>query len=132
MYENYKGHRIEVLRESYGANGNPGKISWSVDYKDKPTVFDEIVGFKTVKMVMHELKKAVDDGLIDKAVRPNQIFAVSLPYSMLDEFQMKSIVDRVKAELFTPKGLRTLSPKNRCYSQSKNKGQTFLKNPFSV
>ncbi len=62
-----------------------------------------------------QLLDYVDDGMIDKAVRPNQIFAVSLSYSMLDEFQMKSIVDRVKAELFTPKGLRTLSPKNRYY-----------------
>ncbi|RLD66618.1 MAG: amylo-alpha-1,6-glucosidase, partial [Bacteroidetes bacterium] len=57
----------------------------------------------------------VDNGEIDKAVRPNQVFAVSLPYSMLSELQMKVITDRVKTELLTPKGLRTLSPKNKDY-----------------
>ncbi len=62
-----------------------------------------------------QLIDCVDNGEIDKAVRPNQIFAVSLPYSMLSELQMKVITDRVKAELFTPKGLRTLSPKNKDY-----------------
>ena len=62
-----------------------------------------------------QLLDYVDNGEIDKAVRPNQIFAVSLPFSMLSELQMKVITDRVKAELLTPKGLRTLSPKNRDY-----------------
>jgi len=62
-----------------------------------------------------QLLDYVDGAPINKAVRPNQIFAASLPYSMLDEEQMKRVTDRVKAELFTPKGLRTLSPKNKDY-----------------
>lgn len=62
-----------------------------------------------------QLLDYVDNDVPDKAVRPNQIFAVSLPYSMLSETQMKSVIDRVKAELWTPKGLRTLSPKNGDY-----------------
>ena len=57
----------------------------------------------------------VDENHADKAVRPNQIFAVSLPYSMLDLDQMKGIVDRVSNELLTPRGLRSLSPKNPEY-----------------
>jgi len=51
----------------------------------------------------------------DKAVRPNQIFAASMPYSMLNLEQMKAIVDVVKRELLTPRGLRSLSPKNQAY-----------------
>jgi len=51
----------------------------------------------------------------DWEVRPNMIFAVSLPYSMLDKNQQKSIVDIVTRELLTPKGLRTLSPKSPFY-----------------
>ena len=54
----------------------------------------------------------------DKSLRPNQIFAVSLPFSMLSETQMKGVVDKVKAELLTPKGLRTLSPKNKMYKRN--------------
>ena len=48
-------------------------------------------------------------------VRPNQIFAVSLPYSMLNAEQQSLVIDKVKSELLTPRGLRTLSPKNPAY-----------------
>lgn len=48
-------------------------------------------------------------------VRPNQVFALSLPYSMLDVNQHKSILEIIKSELLTDKGLRTLSPKNPKY-----------------
>ena len=51
----------------------------------------------------------------DKSVRPNQIFAASLPYSLLNEDQCIGVLDRVKSELLTPRGLRTLSPKNPDY-----------------
>ncbi len=51
----------------------------------------------------------------DKSVRPNQLFAVSLPYSPVDDDQCKGILDRVNSELITPRGLRTLSPKNPAY-----------------
>jgi predicted glycogen debranching enzyme len=45
----------------------------------------------------------------DPAVRPNQIFAVSLPYTMLSHEKEKAIVDRVEKDLLTPYGLRSLS-----------------------
>jgi len=48
-------------------------------------------------------------------VRPNQIFAVSMPYSMLSKEQQSLVIDKVKSELLTPRGLRTLSPKNPNY-----------------
>ena len=57
----------------------------------------------------------VYEGAKDLAVRPNQIIATSLPYSMLSPEQMKAVVDVVNQELLTPKGLRTLSPKNPMY-----------------
>ena len=43
------------------------------------------------------------------------IFAVSLPYSPIDERMRKAVVDKVKAELLTPRGLRTLSPSDVNY-----------------
>jgi predicted glycogen debranching enzyme len=55
-----------------------------------------------------------DDGQ-DKSVRPNQIFAVSLPYSPLTTEQKEGVLLVVEKELLTPKGLRTLSPKNPKY-----------------
>ena len=61
----------------------------------------------------------LDDYVIDsyhnKEVRPNQIWAVGLPYSPLDRKQQKAVVDICTKELLTPRGLRTLSPKSGDY-----------------
>jgi predicted glycogen debranching enzyme len=48
-------------------------------------------------------------------VRPNMVIATSLPYTMLDSEQMKKVLDIADKELATPRGLRTLSPRNRFY-----------------
>ena len=51
-------------------------------------------------------------------VRPNMLIAASLPYSMLNNDQMKGVVDIADPELLTPRGLRTLSPGNKLYEGS--------------
>jgi len=51
----------------------------------------------------------------DYSVRPNQIIAASLPYRVIDEGMCMAVVDVVQKELLTPRGLRTLSPKNLHY-----------------
>lgn len=48
-------------------------------------------------------------------VRPNQVFACSLEYSPLTDEMKRGVLDVVKSELLTPKGLRTLAPKNPLY-----------------
>lgn len=48
-------------------------------------------------------------------IRPNQIIACSLPYKMLDEQQQIAVIKVVRQHLLTPKGLRTLSPRNPLY-----------------
>jgi len=57
----------------------------------------------------------IDGDYNDLEVRPNMIFAVSLPFSPLDKKQQKSVVDIVTRELLTIKGLRSLSPKSGMY-----------------
>jgi predicted glycogen debranching enzyme len=57
----------------------------------------------------------VENGDRDGSVRPNQIFAVSLPFSMLDTERARMIVDKVRADLLTPVGLRSLSPRDEKY-----------------
>lgn len=57
----------------------------------------------------------VDGDYRDDAIRPNQVFAAALPYSLLSEEQIKSVLDVIKAELLTPRGLRTLSPQHPAY-----------------
>jgi glycogen debranching enzyme len=51
----------------------------------------------------------------DPSIRPNQIFAASLPYSMLSEEQARSVVLVVEQHLLTPYGLRSLSPHDPSY-----------------
>jgi predicted glycogen debranching enzyme len=51
----------------------------------------------------------------DWSVRPNMLFAVSLPYSPLKDMHKKKVLDIIERELLTPKGLRTLSPMSRRY-----------------
>ncbi|MBR2333075.1 MAG: amylo-alpha-1,6-glucosidase, partial [Rikenellaceae bacterium] len=41
--------------------------------------------------------------------------ACALPYRMLDSDQMMGVINIVKQHLLTPKGLRTLSPRNPIY-----------------
>jgi len=55
------------------------------------------------------------DGVLDTAVRPNQIFAVSLPFSPLDPAEQAAVVRAVREQLLTPCGLRTLSPADPAY-----------------
>ena len=46
----------------------------------------------------------------DGAIRPNQIFAVSLPYTMLSDTRAQRVVVAVERALLTPYGLRSLAP----------------------
>ena len=57
----------------------------------------------------------IRDDFTDWSVRPNQVLAASMPYSPLDNDQKKRLLEIVSGELLTPKGLRTLSPKNPLY-----------------
>lgn len=51
----------------------------------------------------------------DYSVRPNQLFATSLEFSMLTDEQANSVLEVIKAELLTPRGIRSLSPRNPNY-----------------
>ena len=57
----------------------------------------------------------VDGDEPDDHIRPNQIYAVSLPFSLLPEEQEKAVVALVEKELFVGCGLRSLSPDHPDY-----------------
>ena len=46
----------------------------------------------------------------DASIRPNQIFAASLPHSMLSRERARRVVEVVERDLLTPYGLRSLAP----------------------
>jgi predicted glycogen debranching enzyme len=54
----------------------------------------------------------------DLTIRPNQIFLVSLDFSMINEKMQKKIVENVNKNLFTIFGLKTLSSKDPNYKGS--------------
>jgi predicted glycogen debranching enzyme len=71
------------------------------------------------KLFYNEEKKQLADYVDNEgqklAVRPNQVFATSLPYSPVNDDIKNEILEIVKSHLLTPRGLRSLSPKNKEY-----------------
>ena len=63
----------------------------------------------------NHLADYVDAGGQNIFTRPNQIFAASLKYSPISENRRKLALDAVTKELLTPKGIRSLAPKNPLY-----------------
>jgi len=61
------------------------------------------------------LYDVVNGRLPDVSLRPNQIFAVSLPHSMLSPERAKSVVEKIQQHLLTPYGLRSLAASDPQY-----------------
>lgn len=60
----------------------------------------------------------ITDTYNDPAIRPNQIFAISLPFPLLNRHQGARLLNIVKEHLLTPFGLRSLSPKDQAYQSN--------------
>ncbi|MEP6596088.1 MAG: amylo-alpha-1,6-glucosidase, partial [Ginsengibacter sp.] len=50
-----------------------------------------------------------ENGKPDATLRPNQLFAVSLPYALIENDKAKAILNIVKEKLYTPVGLKSLT-----------------------
>jgi predicted glycogen debranching enzyme len=61
------------------------------------------------------LYDVIENGTADASLRPNQIFAASLHYSMLPKDRALAVVKAVEGDLLTPVGLRTLTPSDPHY-----------------
>ena len=53
----------------------------------------------------------------ENQIRCNQIWAVSLPFSVLEKEYEKAVVEKVYQHLYTPLGLRTLSPEDKEFKE---------------
>ncbi|MBY0113468.1 MAG: amylo-alpha-1,6-glucosidase [Phycisphaerales bacterium] len=98
--------------------------------KDRPRTSRELrqIGERVAKSFREQFWNEEDRCLFDvlapksgsfvamDEIRPNQIFACSLPYSALDERQQQSVVKVVSEHLLTNRGLRTLSPTEKGYA----------------
>ncbi len=61
------------------------------------------------------LRDVLSGTAADEQIRCNQIWAVTQPFTMLTAEQERAVVDAVSAHLYTPCGLRTLSPDDAQY-----------------
>ncbi len=60
----------------------------------------------------------------DPSIRPNALVALAVDPELFEEWQAESVLERVRAELLTPRGLRSLSPRGRRYVGHFAGGQT--------
>jgi predicted glycogen debranching enzyme len=61
------------------------------------------------------LYDVVDDSGADPAIRPNQVFSLSLPYPLLTGERAEAVLAVVESRLLTPLGLRSLDPADPAY-----------------
>jgi len=61
------------------------------------------------------LNDFVNEDITNNQIRPNMIFAASLPYSALTKEQIMSITKIIKSQLLTPYGIRSLNPMDSNY-----------------
>src|SRR5216684_280275 len=51
----------------------------------------------------------------DASIRPNQLFAIALPFPLFDDVRAEEVLGVCESQLLTPVGLRTLAPSDPCY-----------------
>ncbi|HEX4796595.1 MAG TPA: amylo-alpha-1,6-glucosidase [Humisphaera sp.] len=57
----------------------------------------------------------IDDHGNDSSLRPNQLLAISLPFAVLSIDRQARVLEKVRDELLTPMGIRTLAPNDAAY-----------------
>ncbi len=61
------------------------------------------------------LYDVIDGENKDASLRPNQLFAISLPFELIEGKKSKAVLKIVTEKLYTPVGLRSLSPDDERY-----------------
>jgi predicted glycogen debranching enzyme len=84
-------------------------------YKDKATQVQKSFNKEFLNDISGTLYDVVRGLYKDSSVRPNQLFAISLPFELVNKKIAKAILKEVEELLLTPVGLRSLSPKNYHY-----------------
>ena len=110
MWYNAISFAIE-MEHKYGAKRNAFVTRWSpvrtlIEQNYQKTFWNNERGY---------LADYVDNNGQNLDVRPNQLFAISLDYSPVDDEVKSEVVMTVNNELVTNRGIRTLSPRNVKY-----------------
>jgi predicted glycogen debranching enzyme len=94
---------LAELREKFGDPGAKELATRALAVKNcfAATFWNESTGC---------LYDVVNGGDKDPSLRPNQIFALSLPHELLPQRQALSVLKAIEQKLLTPVGLRSLAP----------------------
>jgi predicted glycogen debranching enzyme len=101
---------LMIMQEFAKLAGKEEKI-----YKDKSTQVQKSFNKEFLNDISGTLYDVVRGLYKDSSVRPNQLFAISLPFELVNKKIAKAILKEVEELLLTPNGLRSLSPKNYHY-----------------
>ena len=99
------------MEKKYGAKRNAFITKWApvrelIEDKFQKTFWNYEAGY---------LADYVDNYGQNMDVRPNQLYAISLDYSPVEDLVKSDVVMAVNNELVTRRGIRTLSPRNVMY-----------------
>ncbi len=101
-----------VLRDLALLCGDASRARWCAELASRASAAFNASFWNDTERCLHDV---VDGDIVDAAIRPNQVFAVSLRHSMLNDERARCVVDCVERELLTPVGLRSLSPRDSRY-----------------
>ncbi len=116
------GMNIEINASWYNALSYAIELaakSKDTEFVDKWQGLADKVGASFRENFIVEGRKSLIDcrdfDSVDYSVRPNQLIAIAMTYSPLTREEQKNVLDVVKKELLTSKGVRTLSPEDPAY-----------------
>ncbi len=100
---------MKLLADRFGEN------SLAEKYDSMAEATKESFNMKFWNAERHCLFDVLSDSVCDDSLRPNQLIAISMDFSVLDSDKVERVVDIVQRELLTPFGLRTLSREDPHY-----------------
>jgi predicted glycogen debranching enzyme len=116
------GKPVEIQALWYNALRIQQELAVRLNDTERATFLDELaaLAYESFNRLFWDeqagcLYDVIDGENRDASIRPNQIFAMSLHYSVLDPAHGAQVVDVVKRQLFTPVGLRSLAPSDPAY-----------------
>ncbi len=93
-------------------------VKLGCDKKDYVSLAEQVKASFNEKFYIPEkgyLRDVISGTECDEQIRCNQIWALAMAFTMLDAEQEKMVLDTVSRHLYTPYGLRTLSPEDPQY-----------------
>lgn len=117
-----QGKAVEINALWYNALRIAGHVARKLGEADKAVSYEAAARNAKARfeaLFWHEtagcLYDVIDGERFDGSVRPNQILALSLPFPLLEGERAGRVLDTVEEHLLTPRGLRSLSPRDPAY-----------------